>query len=166
MKMKFLEKQIQLIQEAIKEHLKAYPDLSTQRRHLLTVPGVGEKNVLYILVMLHRWGELTSGQGDAKGLAAYLGLDPTPHESGSSIRKRARISRQGNRRLRSRLYMSALGGMRSKGSPLHVFYTRLVNRGKAKKLALVASARKILVWCWTIFRDNTSFDATRFANNQ
>lgn len=160
----FLAEQIKLIQDAIKEHLKTHSHLREQRKHLLTVPGVGEKNVLYILVMLHRWGELTSGQGNAKSLAAYLGLDPTPHESGSSVRKRARISRQGSRKLRSRLYMGALGGMRSKGSPLKTFYVRLVNRGKAKKLALVASARKILVWCWAVFRGNVSFDTARFAN--
>ena len=157
-----LEQRIKQIQGAIKAHLKAYPHLWEQKKLLLTVSGVGEKNVLYILVMMHRWGALTSGEGDAKGLVAYLGLDPKPHESGTSVYKRARISRQGNRPLRSRLYMGALGGIKGKNSPLRAFYNRLVGRGKAKKLALVASARKILVWSWAVYKSNTPFDAARF----
>jgi len=159
-----LEQRIKQIQGAIREHLKAHPHLWEQKKLLLTVSGVGEKNVLYILVMMHRWGVLTDGEGDAKGLVAYLGLDPKPHESGTSVYKRARISRQGNRPLRSRLYMGALGGIKG-NNPLRVFYKRLVGRGKAKKLALVASARKILVWCWAVFKSNTPFDAARFEHN-
>jgi transposase len=84
----FLEQQIQNFQEIIKEHLKAHPHLKKQRKLLLTVSGVGDKNVLYILVMMHRWGVLTDGKGDNKGLVAYLGLDPKHHESGTSVRKR------------------------------------------------------------------------------
>ena len=162
----FLEQQIAQMQKTIKEYLEAYPHLKEQRKLLLTVPGIGEKNVLYILVVMHRWGVLTDGEGDARGLVAYLGLDPKPHESGSSVHKRAGISRQGDRPMRSRLYMSALGGIKGKNSPLAVFYQRLVGRGKPKKLALVASARKILVWSWAVFRSNTPFDTARFEHNQ
>lgn len=159
-----LKQRIQHIQDVIKEHLEVHPHLKEQKKLLLSIPGVGEKNVLYILVMMHRWGVLTSYEGDAKGLVAYLGLDPKPHESGASTHKRARISRQGNRPLRSRLYMGALGGIKGKNSPLRAFYKGLVGKGKAKKLALVAAARKILVWCWAVFRSNTPFDTARFEN--
>ncbi len=158
----FLEQRIQQLQKVIKEHLEAHPHLRKQRKLLLTVPGVGDKNVLYILVMMHRWGVLTDGEGGAKGLVAYLGLDPKPHESGTSVHKRARISRQGNRLLRGRLYMSALGGIKAKNSPLTAFYQRLVGRGKPKKLALVAASRKILVWSWAVFKSDTPFDTARF----
>lgn len=157
----FLEHRIGVIKEAIKEHLKANPHLHEQKKLLLTVSGIGERNVLYILVALHRWGILTDGKGHAKGLVAYLGLDPAPYESGSSIHQKARISRQGDRSLRSRLYMGALGGVGG-NNPLRAFYQRLVGRGKPKKLALVAAARKILVWAWAVFRNNTPFEATRF----
>jgi len=157
----FLERHILQINKAIREHLKAHPHLQQQRKLLLTISGVGEKNVLYILVVMHRWQALTDGEGDARSLVAYVGLDPQPHESGTSIRRRASISRQGNRKFRSRLYMSALGGIKG-NNPLRIFYKRLVGRGKPKKVALVASARKILVWSWAVFRTNTPFDTTRF----
>ena len=52
--------------------------------------------------------------------------------------------------MRRLLYMGALRAVHGR-NPLHHFYDRLVERGKAKKLAVVAAARKILVWAWTIF---------------
>lgn len=161
----FMEHQIQQIDEAIKEHLKAHPHLKEHKKLLLTVPGVGEKNVLYLLVLMHRWETLTDGDGQANGLVAYIGLDPKPYQSGTSIRRRASISRQGNRSLRSRLFMSALGGIKG-DNPLRAFYLRLVGRGKPKKVALVAGARKILVWSWAVFRTKTLFDNTRFEGCQ
>lgn len=164
----FMERQILQIQKAINEHLNehlnAHPHLKEQKKLLLTVSGVGERNVLYILVMMHRWGALTEGKGDIKGIVAYVGLDPKPHESGSSVRKRAGISRQGNRQFRARLYMSALGGVGG-NNPLRAFYQRLVGRDKPKKVALTAAARKIVVWSWMVFSTNTPFDVTRFEGN-
>ncbi len=163
----FLEQHIKQLQKVIKEHIKAHPHLKKQRKLLLTVSGVGGKNVPHILVMMHRWGTLTDGEGDAKGLVAYLGLDPKHHESGTSVRKRSSISRQGNRAMRSRLYMSALGGIKAKNSPLTTFYRRLVvEKGKPKKVALVAASRKILVWSWAVFKNETFFDTARPEHNQ
>lgn len=129
---------------------------------LRTIPGVGERTALPLLVLLQRWDHLTQGHGDAKGLVAFVGLDPQPYESGTSVHRRATISRQGNAALRSRLYMAALGGLRGR-NPLRSFYDRLVGRSKAKKLALVAAARKLLVWSWAVYRHQQPFDAARFA---
>ncbi len=58
--------------------------------------------------------------------------------------------------------MSALGGKRGQ-NPLNQFYNRLVSNGKKKRLALVACARKVLVWVWAVFSTNTPFDSSRFA---
>lgn len=96
-------------------------------------------------------------------MTAYLGLDAQEYSSGSSVRKRATISKMGNSQMRSRLYLAALGGVRGKNSPLQTFYQRLVNRGKSKKLALVASSRKIAVWAWAVFQQGVDFDPSRFA---
>ena len=124
------------------------------------MPGVGSRVVLPLLVACERYHALAGDQGTAKGMVAYVGLDPQPHESGTSVHHRALISRQGDRGLRARLYMGALGALRGE-NPLHAFYQRLVDRGKPKKLALVAAARKLLAWAWAVFSSGHSFDATK-----
>lgn len=57
----------------------------------------------------------------------------------------------------TRLFLCALGGVRGKNR-LKDIYTALTARGKAKKLALVACARKALVWAWAVFTQDTTFD--------
>lgn len=153
-----LTQQLEHVEAAIAAHLKEHPHLKEAVRRLRSVPGVGARNVLWLLVLLWRWQTLTGGEGLAKGLVAFAGLDPRTHESGTSVRGRATISRMGDRRIRPSLYMGALGGVKGNNA-LRAFYQGLVARGKAKKLALVAAARKILVWAWAVFRDRAAFRA-------
>lgn len=155
-----LEVELAEIEAAIDELIDNHPDLKEKARKLLTVPGIGPTNVLPVLVLFIRWEILTNGQGQAKALTAYVGLDPRPHESGGTIYKRATISRMGNRTIRSFLFMGAFGGIRGH-NPLRTFYERLVDRGKANKVAQVAAARKLLVWAWAVFAQDTEFDHSK-----
>jgi transposase len=157
-----LEQALAQIEQAISEHLHQQPDLAEQARQLRTVPGVGAKNVLPLLITLCRFCALTEGAGSSKSLTAYAGLDPSTIQSGTSVRGARGISRLGNRRLRQQLYMGALGGTRGHNA-LRVFYERLVSGGKAKKTALVAAAHKILTWSWAVFRTQTDFDGNKYA---
>jgi transposase len=99
--------------------------------------------VLPLLVACERSHSVVGAWSTAKGMVADVGLDPQPHESGTSLRRPARISRQGDQLLRARLYMGTLGALRG-DTPLHAFSQRLVDRGKPRKLALLAAARKVL----------------------
>jgi len=160
----WLQDEIKRIDNHISIFINDHPDLKEQAKRLKTVPGIGDRNCLFVLVLMHRWNTLTGGNGTSKQLAAFVGLDPVPHESGSSVHRREVISREGDSNIRRRLYMSAFGGIRG-NNPLQVFYNRLVSRGKKKKLAIVAGARKILTWAWAVFRDNTTFDVQKFASS-
>jgi len=157
----FHENALEQIDQQIQAHLKLHPDLKHQKTLLLSVSGVGKKGVLKLLVFLHRWDARTSGLGDAKGLTAFAGLDPVDHSSGSSIHRHPPISKMGDAVIRRTLFMSALGGVKAKDSPLVHFYKRLLGRGKPKKLALVASARKILTWAFGVFRSGEFFDPAK-----
>jgi transposase len=142
------------IQAAMDALCQSHEPFAQNQKRLLALPGVGPKTVLPLLVKLFQWHTLTTGQGNSQGLTALVGLDPQPYESGGgplgAVRKHPGISKMGDSELRRLLYMGALGGVRG-NNPLKVFYQRLVGHGKAKKVALVAAARKILVWAWTIF---------------
>jgi transposase len=157
-----LENALQEIEAAIQQHLQTHTYLQEHRKRLLTIPGIGPKNVLPLLVLLLRWHTLTEGQGSDKGLTALVGLDPKPWESGTSVYHRPTISKMGNGEIRRLLYMGALGALRGQ-NPLHDFYDRLVGRGKAKKLALVAASRKLLTWAWAIFSTSTVWNPALLA---
>ena len=72
---------------------------------------------------------LTDGDGSAKSLTGYVGVDPVDFQSGTSVYRRSTISKQGNQRLRKYLFLDALGGVRAH-NPLQEFHQRLIDRGK------------------------------------
>lgn len=136
--------------------LAAEAELECKYRLLVSVPGIAESSALQIL------GELVMlpEDRDIRQWVAYAGLDPTEYQSGKSVRKPARLSRTGNRHLRQALYMPALTAIRWEPH-LRGFYERLVSRGKRKKQALLAVARKLLHAVYGMFRTNTPYQGER-----
>ncbi len=147
-------------ERAIAEPVQRHATLRVSKQQLLTVPGVGRRVVLPLLVTCERYPTLAAEPGTAIGVVADVGLDPQPHASGASVWQRARISRHADRSLRARLDMRALGAWRA-DNPVRTFYQRLVARGKPKRLALVAAARQLLAWAWAVFISGVPFAATK-----
>ena len=92
-----------------------------------------------------------------KKLTAFFGLEVREDESGSSVWKKPRITKFGNPRVRNMLYMAALVSIRH-NLKMSDFYLRLVNKGKPKKLALIAVMRKLLVIACAILNSKNKYD--------
>ena len=157
-----LEHELAAINEAIHHLIANDAAFIRQLQQLISVPGIGAKIAPHLLAICHRFLARTSGKGTAKQLVAFLGLDPAPHDSGTSVHKRPVISRKGDGLMRSKLFLGALGGVRGKNHLADVYHSLLAHN-KAKKLALVACARKMLVWAWAVFTKDTTFDSSLFA---
>jgi len=79
----------------------------------------------------------------AKQLAAFAGLTPREIRSGTSIRGRTRLSKTGNSRLRSALYMPTVVA-KNCNPVVSSFYNRLIDNGKPPMKAIGACMRKFL----------------------
>jgi transposase len=132
------------------------PELRSRLALLLSMPGIGEVSALNLLGEL----ALLAPGLSVRQWVAHSGLDPAHHESGSSVRKPARISRAGNRYLRRALYMPALVAVRH-DAHLRAFYQTLLARHKAKLQALIAVARKMLHAIFGMFRWHSGYDGSR-----
>lgn len=118
-------------------------------RLLCSLPGIGAATAAVLIAHLPELGSL-----DPKRIASLAGLAPHPRDSGNS--SRPRFVHGGRSRLRRAFYMIALTALRMDG-PLKRFHLRLVARGKPKKLALVALARKIATVANAIVRNGTAY---------
>lgn len=145
----------QLRQQA-RKHLAAEAELQQQYQLLLTVRGIAENSAIQILGELAMLPE----DRDVRQWVAYAGLDPREYSSGESVRQRTRISKAGNHHLRQALYMPALVAIRWEPH-LRGFYLHLLQRGKRKKQALLAVARKLLHAIYGMFRTNCPYNGTR-----
>jgi transposase len=120
---------------------------------LQSIPGVGMLTAAWLLVTTVNF----TVSSTPTGLAAYAGLAPMPHESGTSIRGQPRIGHSGNRRLRHALYMATLSASRH-NPMIREFYQRLRDAGKPMKVARCAAARKLLHLAWAVVRKEQAFD--------
>jgi transposase len=91
----------------------------------------------------------------------FAGLDPRAFDSGKSVHKQARVSKAGNRHIRSALYMPALS---AKQHDPHVkaYFQHLVDNGKKPLQALCAVMRKLLHAIHGMLKSDMPFDNTRF----
>jgi transposase len=104
---------------------------------LRSVPGVGPVLTATLLADLAELWELR-----ARPLAALVGVAPLNHDSGTLRGRRAIWG--GRAPVRAALYMAALVATRFNPT-VRLYYRRLVEAGKPKKLALVACMRKLLL---------------------
>jgi len=151
----FIEQQIKTLDRQIDDHIDGDDDLKHKRQLLLSIDGVGPRVA----------DEFTALMGcmqfdSAEQLACYLGLTPSPWQSGSSVKGRSRISKAGPARIRALLYMPAV--VAKKCNPhVKALYERLLAQGKPKMLAITASMRKLVQLCFGVVNSNTPYDRSR-----
>lgn len=147
----FLDQQIQDVQKRIEEHIHRHPGLKQQQELLLSIPGIGKKTAAKLL------GENIQNFSDGRHLAAYAGLNPSQSRSGSSVRKRTKLSRMGRTRLRKALYFPAISAMRF--NPLiQTFCDRLLERHKQSMIVIAAAMRKLLCVALAVLKSGQPFD--------
>jgi transposase len=120
---------------------------------LRSMPGVGETTAVRLLAELSAMPDCLT----ARQWVAYAGLDPVHRQSGTSVHAPSRISRAGNRQVRSALFFAAMVAARI-DPHMRAFTDKLVRRGKKKIQALAALMRKLLHAIWGMFHSNSTFN--------
>jgi transposase len=154
-----LDQQIADLERDIHAHIAHHPDLKRRRDLLDSIPGIAELTAAKLLGEL---GDLTRF-ASAQALAAYVGLCPQHHQSGTSVHKRTRLSRTGNGALRHALYFPALSAMRH-NPILKAFADRLHANHKTKMQVVAAVMRKLLHLAFGVVKSNRPFDPTFLAH--
>jgi transposase len=93
----------------------------------------------------------------AGSAAAYRGLSPREFTSGTSVRKKARLSKAGNPRLRKALFLATRTEVRF-NPVLEGFFGRLVPAAKPRTRAIGACVRKPFMVCYGVPKNRRPFD--------
>lgn len=133
---------------AIRQH----HDLAERLDLIVSVAGVGLPTAIAVLVRLPEIGRISREQ-----VTALVGLAPYDDDSGEHVG--ARHIEGGRERLRKSLYCAALPAAFRWNPQLIATYNRLVSRGKPHKLALIACARKLLIYINTVVARGTPWTA-------
>jgi transposase len=146
-----LEQQIERLEHSMDR--KAKQNQGEQLDQITSIPGIGKKTAIQLLIITQGFSRFES----AKQLCAYVGLSPRIYESGTSVKGKGAISKLGMGRTRALLYICAWSAVRFNKSCKDL-YERLLAKGKAKKLAMVAVAHKLLKQAFAIARSNQKYN--------
>lgn len=123
--------------------LRAHDDLAARLDLVLSIPGIGERTAIALIVRMPELGHLSREQA-----AALAGLAPFDNDSGTH--KGQRHIAGGRTRLRRSLFAAFRWN-----KALIALYARLTSRGKPHNAALIACARKLLIYANTVVQRGT-----------
>ena len=115
-----------------------------------TIPSIGQKSALYLAAFFLKYP-----LANAKELTALMGLDPVMKDSGM-FRGKQRISKHGGQQLRNLLYLPTLCAIQH-NDRIKAFYEGLTSRAKTKKLAVIASMRKLILMAFSLFKSEEEY---------
>ena len=150
------QRAIERLTRAARKLIAQTPDLAERFALLDSVPGIAATSAVQLLAEL----AVLAPDLEARQWVAYAGLDPREYASGTSVHKKVRISKAGNKHLRHALYMPALVAVQH-DPHLRAFYQRLLARGKFKMQALVAVMRKLLHAFHGMFKTHQPYDGAK-----
>lgn len=142
----WLNEEVKQLDEQIQAQLDQSQQWQQQQQILQSVPGVGRVTARTLIALLPELGQLSRQQ-----IAALVGVAPMNCDSGTMRGKRFVMG--GRATVRAVLFMAALVATRW-NSTIAEFYDRLLAQGKAKKVALVACMRKLLVMLNAMLKHN------------
>jgi len=128
-------------------------NLKEDYQRLLTISGVGDKTAIVLLTLFKTYQGTNRSQ-----ITALVGLDPVRRESGTSVKYRVKISKNGKGIYRKIPYLPTICAT-VHNQKIKIFYQRLLAHHKPKKLAIIASMRKIILIAHAMYRDKTEYVA-------
>lgn len=145
---------IQAIEEEIRRLIRQSPTLSEMLTLLVSIPSVGLLLSAHLMVVTDGFRREVS----ARQLAAYVGICPYEHTSGSSVKKPSRSRRYGPPVLRKLLYLAAMT-LRQHSEKHRRYYARKVAEGKSPRLVLNNLENKLLRVICAVIRDRRPYEA-------
>lgn len=121
-------------------------------KNISSIPGIAKKTASVLITITGGFTRFSN----YKQLCAYIGITPRIYESGSSVKGKARISKIGMSRVRAMLYLCAWSAKRC-NKACKDLYERLLAKGKAKRIALIAVAHKLLRQSFAIATSNKPY---------
>jgi transposase len=153
-----LEKQIAAHRSSALELIRQHQPLAEALTWVTSIKGIAQASGIQLLAELM----ILPQDMTARQWVAYAGLDPRVFESGSSVSKKPRISKAGNKFIRQALYMPALVATRFEPN-IKGYYVHLIQDNGLKKVqAICAVMRKLLHAIHGMLNAKQAFDGTCF----
>lgn len=148
-----LAQDIRAAEEQVQQAIDGEESLKANFRLACSVPGVALVTAAHLLVHTNNFTSFR----DSRQFAAYCGIAPYEHTSGSSVRGRTRNSPLANRRLKALLSNGACSAV-VHDKELAAYYARKLAGGKPKMLVLNAVKAKIAARVFAVVKRGSKYE--------
>jgi transposase len=152
-RIKFLNKQEKAIKEDIAVLVAKDNEVKVNVELISSIPGVGSLTAAIILAETNGF-ELIHNK---RQLASYAGFDVKEKQSGTSVKKKPKISKKGNKHLRKAMHLPALSAIKH-DERFKAIFARLVAKDGIKMKAAVAVQRKLLEMTYTLYKTKSMYN--------
>ncbi len=147
------QQQVKQIEKELKRLVSADKYVKQQFDYACSINGVGFITAVTVVSEANGFNLVRN----VRQLVSYAGYDVIQKQSGSSVNRKPRISKQGNSYIRRALYFPAITAV-ERSQDLQNFHERLYNRHKIPMKAYTAVQRKLLVLIYTMWTKQQYYD--------
>jgi transposase len=153
-----LSKQIQVLETAIKEVIKANEELSKNYQLLVSIKGIGFVIAAFMMANTHNFQRFAN----ARKYNCYAGLAPFPDQSGSSLHRNNKVSHLANKEAKTLLHRAASTAIQH-DQELKKYYQNRIAKGKKNNNSLNVVMAKLVARMFAVIKRQTPYEATRTA---
>lgn len=146
-----LDAEIKLLEKEQEQRIKEHEQVLLS--NISSIPGIGKKTAILLIICTNGFRSFEN----SKQLSAFFGLSPVITTSGTSVRGKTRISKKGNPLVRNHLFMCSFTACIN-NPQCKALFERIVDKGKSKKLALIAVTNKLLAQCLAIAKSGLRYE--------
>lgn len=148
-----INQEIERVEARIRSFFDDHPDLREKKQLLESISGIGETTATRLLGEMYDLADYNS----ARAAAADAGVTTSHYRSGTTVRRRPKMSRMGKAAVRGALHYPAITAIRY--NPLvRQLAQRLEAKGKHKRVIHVAAMRKLLHIAYGVLKNGKPFD--------
>lgn len=149
-----LNKEIEKIDKRIAELIDSDEELAQVFTIVTSIPGIGTQNAVCLMVYTDNFRRFNF---DSRKIACYYGIAPFGRDSGTSVHTDPHVHYMANRQIKAMLSQAALSA--AKFNPVIAsYYSRLIERGKKRQIALNNVKNKLVHIVTAMVRNKQLFD--------
>jgi len=144
--------QIKKIDKQIDLCVKANPEINKNYKLLLSVPGIGRQNALYMIVFTKNFVSFNC----PKKFAAYTGIAPFKNSSGKSFNSKSKVSHKANKKMKALLSTAVVTSLRT-CSEYQFYFNKQLKKGKNEYSIKNVLRNKIVARAFAVIKRNSAY---------
>lgn len=148
----FLNEELTELEKAIDNCLEANEELKRTYNLLLSVPGIGRQNAIYMLVITQNFVSFNC----PRKFAAYSGIAPYKDSSGKSKHSKSKVSPKANKKMKALLTSAVVCSLR-KCAEYRLYFEKQLERGKSENSIKNVLRNKIVHRAFAVVKRNSPY---------